>query len=151
MIVGLERKRDCRLKGRAYRGSAQFIQWHNSSMNNTNSTFKNKTVAALFASLGGTFGLHRFYLHGSKGWRPWLYPMFCLTLIPTFTGFIEAIVFALTPDEKWDAQWNPGSDRKNNSGWAVVIIAALTLLIGAGLLMAAMAIGFSAYLGANEL
>jgi TM2 domain-containing membrane protein YozV len=115
------------------------------------SSFKNKTFATLLAALGGTFGLHRFYLRGSTGWRPWLYVMFCFTLIPTYAGFLEAIIFALTPDEKWDAQWNATSGQQNDSGWIVIITAGLTLLFSVGLLMALMAIGLSAYLGANEL
>ena len=63
-------------------------------------TFKNKTIATLLASLGGTLGLHRFYLHGAKRLLPWLYPLFAWTLVPTFIGFIEALRFALTPDDQ---------------------------------------------------
>ena len=112
--------------------------------------FKNKTLATLLASLGGSFGLHRFYLEGPSRLRPWLYPAFCFTLIPAYAGFIEAIVFGLTPDEKWDARWNEASARKNDSGWAVVIVVALTLLIGTGSLMALLAVGAGAFWGAGE-
>ena len=112
--------------------------------------FKNKTLAALLASLLGAFGLHRFYLHGARTWRPWLYPLFSWTLIPTVAGWIEALAFALTPDEKWDARWNAEVDRKNQSGWAVIIIAGLTLAGGAGLLMALLAFASGAYFGAGE-
>jgi TM2 domain-containing membrane protein YozV len=112
--------------------------------------FKNKTLATLFASLGGSIGLHRFYLHGPGKVLPWLYAVFSFTLIPTFAGFIEALVFGLTPDDKWDEQWNAASGRKNHSSWPVVITVALTLLIGAGLMVTLLAVGLGAYWGAGE-
>ena len=112
--------------------------------------FKNKTVATLLASLGGTLGLHRFYLHGTKRLLPWLYPLFAWTLVPTFAGFIEALRFALTPDEKWDANWNAAFARKNRSGWLVVAIAALTLLGSMVLFMTLISFGLGRYFGAGE-
>lgn len=114
------------------------------------SAFKNKTVVTLLAALGGTLGLHRFYLCGAKNWKPWIYVLFCWTLIPTVAGWIEALRFALTPDEQWDERWNAESNRKNHSGWAVIIIAGLTLLGGAGSLMTLLSFGLAAYFGAGE-
>lgn len=112
--------------------------------------FKNKTIATVLASLGGTLGLHRFYLHGARGIVPWLYPAFAWTLIPSFTGFIEALRFALTPDEKWDAHWNADSSAKNHSGWLVIIVAALTLLGGMVLFMTLISFALARYHGAGE-
>lgn len=112
--------------------------------------FKNKTIATLLASLGGTLGLHRFYLHGAKRLLPWLYPLFSWTLIPTFIGFLEAVRFALTPDAKWDAQWNATSSERNRSGWLVIIVAALTLLGSMVLLMTLISFGLGSYYGAGE-
>lgn len=112
--------------------------------------FKNKTVAAVLASLGGTLGLHRFYLLGYRRLLPWLYVGFAWTLIPTFAGFIEALRFALTPDEKWDAKWNAASPEKNHSGWLVVAVAALTLFGGMVLLMTLISFGLGRYFGAGE-
>jgi TM2 domain-containing membrane protein YozV len=89
--------------------------------------FRSKFVATLLAALGGTFGLHRFYLGGPRRALPWLYVAFCWTLVPTFAGFIEALVFALMPDEKWDARWNANAGRTSDSGWPVVLLAVLTL------------------------
>lgn len=124
--------------------------------------FKNKTLAALAAALLGWAGAHRFYLHGSNDWRPWLYPLFTVigmlaalvwlpaitvAVIVLYTAFIEALVIALRPDEKWDARWNAGTGRANDSGWGVVFIAALTLAFGVGLLMTLLAIAFQALLG----
>ncbi len=122
--------------------------------------FKNKTLATLLAALGGSLGLHRFYLHGMSDWRVWAYPIallagmlgallwlpaLILSLAVTFTGFIEALVFALTPDAKWDTRWNGNSGRENDSGWAVIIIAILTLALGTTLLMSLLAIGLQTY------
>ena len=112
--------------------------------------FKNKTIATLLASLGGTFGLHRFYLHGAARIVPWLYPAFAWTLIPTFAGFIEALRFALTPDEKWDRQWNADATIANHSGWLVIIAAALTLLGSMVLLMTLISFALARYHGAGE-
>jgi len=113
-------------------------------------SFKNKTIATLLASLGATLGLHRFYLHGARRLLPWLYPLFAWTLVPTFAGFIEALRFALTPDEKWDAKWNAASSEKNHSGWLVIIIAALTLLGSMVLFMTMISFALGRYYGADE-
>jgi len=126
--------------------------------------FKHPTLAALLAAVSGWLGLHRFYLHGSNDWRPWLYPAvtligmlaslvwlpaLMLSVIVLYTAFIEALVFALMADEKWDARWNAGTGRSNDSGWGVVFIAVLTLAIGVTLLMTLLAISFQMLLGAT--
>ncbi len=113
-------------------------------------SFKNKTIATILASLGGTLGLHRFYLGGARRPLPWLYPLFSWTLVPTFAGFIEALRFALTPDAKWDKQWNADATAANHSGWLVIIVAALTLLGGTVLLMTLISFALARYHGAGE-
>lgn len=112
--------------------------------------FKNKTVATLLASLGGTLGLHRFYLCGYRRLLPWLYVGFAWTLVPTFAGFIEALRFALTPDDRWDAKWNAASPTKNHSGWLVIVVAALTLFGAMVLFMTLISFGLGRYFGAGE-
>ncbi len=112
--------------------------------------FKNKTLATLLAALGGTFGLHRFYLEGGRRVLPWLYVLFCWTLIPTFAGFIEALRFALTPDDRWDARWNAGASRTSDSGWFVILLAVLTLSGGVTLLMTVLSFGIGRYVGSGE-
>jgi len=122
-----------------------------------NNRFKNKTLATLLAVLGGLFGLHRFYLDGNGSWRAWLYPTLTvigmlaapiwipalvLTFGVFFTSLIEGLTFAVTPDERWDARWNAGEERRNDSGWTVIITAVLTLGLGATLLMAVLAFSF---------
>ena len=111
---------------------------------------RNKTLAAFLAAVGGTFGLHRFYLEGRRRLRPWLYVAFCWTLIPTFAGFIEALRFALMPDERWDAQWNTGTGRTSDSGWPAILIAVLTLLGGMTLLMTLLSFAIGRFVGSGE-
>ncbi len=112
--------------------------------------FRSKLVATALAALGGTFGLHRFYLHGARRPIGWLYVLSCWTLIPTFAGFIEALRFALTPDEAWDARWNAGSDRRSASGWTVVLLAVATFSGGAVLLMTLIAFAIGRVVGSGE-
>ncbi len=114
------------------------------------SGFRNKLVATLLAALGGTFGLHRFYLEGRHRWRPWLYPAFAWTLIPTFAGFIEALQFALTPDERWDARWNVGVSRTSDTGWPVILIAVLTFFGAVTLLMTLLSFAIGRIVGSGE-
>jgi len=128
---------------------------------------KSKTVATWLAFVGGALGLHRFYLFGLGDWLGWLHPLPTLVglyglqrvsafgqddqlawlLVPvlgfTLAGtMLQAIVYGLTPDERWDARHNPdrvGSAEASHSGWAVVIGAGLSLMVGATVLMATIA------------
>lgn len=93
---------------------------------------KNKTAAAALAAVGGSMGLHRFYLHGLSDTWAWVFPvpsalgwwgvermralgqddMLSWALIPllglTLTvGCLMAIMYALTPAEQWNARHNP--------------------------------------------
>ncbi len=112
--------------------------------------FRDRTAATALAALGGTLGLHRFYLEGAGGWRPWLYPAFAWTLVPTFAGFVEALAFAVTPDDRWDARWNAGTDRRNRSGALVVVLAVATLLGAATLFFTLVAFAAGRWSGARE-
>ncbi|MCY1251464.1 hypothetical protein D9M72_652300 [compost metagenome] len=58
-----------------------------------------------------------------------------LLLIPATAGFIEALVFALKPDEKFDARYNPLSGRQTVTGWNAVLIAIGVTLFGSGILI----------------
>lgn len=113
-------------------------------------SFRNKTLAALLASVGGTFGLHRFYLEGPRRLLPWLYVASCWTLIPTFAGFIEALRFALMSDEHWDARWNADTGRTSHSRWPAILIAVLTLLGGMTLLMTLLSFTIGRFVGSGE-
>ncbi|MGA2551766.1 MAG: NINE protein [Burkholderiaceae bacterium] len=142
----------------------------------TRTGFKNKTLATVLAALLGTFGAHRFYLNGSKGWLPWVYPayfflVFALALhylaqlhsdlgsdfisflhpallaafLPTAVACGEALYFALTPDAKWDACWNADAGRASHSGAFVIVVAILTLALGATGILSILAITVQAY------
>lgn len=98
---------------------------------------KNKTLATLLAAVLGGLGAHRFYLHGMKDGRAWLYVL--LFPLSIFAGFVAALVIGLTPDEKWDALHNPDSGRQSDSGWLGILIVIATFMISVTLLIAAIA------------
>jgi TM2 domain-containing membrane protein YozV len=127
--------------------------------------YRSKTVAAWLAVLLGPFGAHRFYLHGrGDGWA-WLHPLPTLLglagvlrirnlgqddhigwiLSPLIglmltVAMVAALVYALTPDERWDATMNPGQP-PHATAWAPVFAAIAALLIGGVALMGAVAYG----------
>ena len=130
---------------------------------------RSKTLATWAALLGGSLGLHRFYLYGLRdrwGWlHPWptlvglygvlrmrelgqddrlawvLIPLLGLMLAGTM---LAAIVYGLTPDEKWNARFNPGAPAPA-SGWAALIGVVLALAVGGGVLMATIAFSAQRY------
>lgn len=131
-----------------------------------------KTVATWAAFLGGTFGLHRFYLHGLRdalGWLLWLPTLLGLwglhrvslygqddqlawLLVPvlgfTLAGtMLQGIVYGLTPDVAWHTRHNPqlAADQAPASGWPAIIGVILCLLIGATVLMATIAFSGQRY------
>jgi TM2 domain-containing membrane protein YozV len=93
---------------------------------------KNKTLAALLAALGGSLGLHRFYLYGISDKLAWLPilpsalgwwgvarmrqygqdDMLSWLLLPPLgitlaAGCLAAVIYVLTPADKWNAKHNP--------------------------------------------
>ncbi len=134
---------------------------------------KNKTTAAWLAFLGGPFGLHRFYLFGMWDTLAWVLPiptalglhglervrehgiddMTSWLLIPllgfTIAGCcLNAIVFALMPEEKWNARFNPQAQPHHPSGqthWGTIGASVVSLLIGATALMSSIAFSFQRY------
>jgi uncharacterized membrane protein len=124
---------------------------------------KSKTVATWTALIGGAFGLHRFYLHGRRDPVGWLFPLPTLVglhgvwrmreygqddrlawlLLPLLglvlaVAMLSAIVYGLTPDEKWDVRFNAGG-LSSRSGWGAVLGVVFALMLGAGVLMATIA------------
>ena len=119
---------------------------------------KNKTLAAFFAAVLGGAGIHRFYLRGARNPWGWLHfaglvlsllglavlgrgdPVKTLLVslplaLSILAGALQALVLGLTPDEKWDAAYNPNSGRQTHSAWPLALILVLTLAIGmAGLI-----------------
>jgi hypothetical protein len=127
--------------------------------------YKSKTIATWLAFAAGSLGLHRFYLHGFRDVLGWLHPWPTLAglagvqrvlafgqddhaswlLIPLLglmvaQAMLCAIVYALTPDEAWDARHNPGRPGAATR-WGPVLGAVASLLVGAGVLMATIAFG----------
>ncbi|MDL2337295.1 MAG: hypothetical protein QFE16_05575 [Pseudomonadota bacterium] len=130
--------------------------------------YKSKTLATWIAIIGGSLGLHRFYLYGLRDLPGWLHPLPTLiglygvqrarslgqddhlawVLIPLlgFTiaaAMLAAIVYGLTSDDKWNARFN--ANRPGHSGWAAIIGVMLALLVGAGVLIAAIAFAGQRY------
>lgn len=134
---------------------------------------KSKTVAAWLAFVAGPLGLHRFYLHGLGDWLGWLLPLptalgvyglervqqlgqddpLSWLLIPllgfTIAGCaLRAILYGLTDAEAWNRRYNPGADAQataGRTGWPTIFVIALSLMIGAAVLMASIAYSFQHY------
>lgn len=136
--------------------------------------YKSKTLATWATFLGGPMGLHRFYLHGFGDLWGWLHfgptmlgawglrrvteygqdDQLAWLLIPIL-GFtvaatmLQAILYGLTPDEAWHARFNAGLVSSGrvlpSSGWAAVIGVALSLMVGATVLMSTIAFSGQRY------
>lgn len=124
--------------------------------------FRHKALAALLAAAAGALGAHRIYLGQRLWWLPlavsltmfplligvrnWYQsPAFFVLMVPVIAGFIEALVIALTPDERFDARFNAHAERRNRSGWDAVLVAIAALMVGATILMATIALLFQTY------
>ncbi len=118
-------------------------------------------------------GLHRFYLYGFKDMLAWLLPIptalgfyglervqkfgqddtLSWMLIPllgfTIAGCaMNAIVYGLTPIEKWNAKFNPEADALTPSGrtqWGTIIGIVVALLLGTTVLMSSLVFSFQRY------
>ena len=124
---------------------------------------RSKALATWLAVLVGSVGGHRFYLFGARDGWGWLHPWPTLAglwgvqrmldygqddrlawlLIPLLglmlsAAMLTAIVYGLTPDEKWDSRFNAG-ERVTHSGWPVVLGVIVALMVGAGVLMGTIA------------
>ncbi len=123
---------------------------------------RSKTLATWIALVGGTLGLHRFYLHGARDLLAWLHPLPTLVglygvlrmrhlglddtlswvLVPLLglmlaATMLQAVIYGLTNDEKWNARHSPANPRQ--SGWLAIIGVILALMLGATALMATIA------------
>jgi hypothetical protein len=131
--------------------------------------YKSKTLAAWIALLGGSFGLHRFYLYGMRDRLGWLHPWPTLlglygvqrvlefgqddhlawALIPLLgmmlaATMLMAIIYGLMPDEQWNARYNPQGP-EHHAGWSTVFAVVLALALGATVLMSTIAFGVQRY------
>ena len=134
---------------------------------------KNKTLAVWLALIGGTLGLHRFYLKGLGDWVGWLHPIptalglwgvervltygqddkLSWVLIP-FIGVtlaascLTGIVYALSDREKWNCWVNPGQDPQAPAGetnWLTILALVAALLVGTVAFMGSLAFGIQHY------
>ncbi len=130
---------------------------------------KSKLLTVALAFLLGSLGAHRFYLGGLRDRYGWLHLLATLAGVlgiasmvlhvgapalnwtfavaggaSVISAFLAAIVYGLRPDERWDARFNADGE-PTRSGWPVVILVILSLLIGTGLLMAGLAISFQTF------
>jgi hypothetical protein len=129
------------------------------------SPYRSKTIATWLAVIGGSLGLHRFYLHGFGDRLGWLHALptavgligvqrmrnlgqddrLAWLLIPLLGLMISqsmlcAIVYGLTPDARWDARHNRGHATRT-TGWGPVLGVIAALLVGAAVLMGTVAFG----------
>ena len=122
---------------------------------------RSRAVATWLAVLGGSLGLHRFYLHGARDPWAWLHPVPTLVgaygfirlreiglddvlgsrLVPLLgamvaLGMLAALLIGLAPAERWRQRYG---ERGARTGWATVIGVVLALAVGAGAAMATIA------------
>ncbi len=120
---------------------------------------KNKTLAALLAAVLGAAGIHRLYLRGAHDRLAWLhFALLAATLVllvaapsinlfyrllpailSMIAGFLQALVLGVTPDDKFDAAFNVGSDGRSDSRWPLALLLVATMLVGATVLISTMA------------
>jgi uncharacterized membrane protein len=137
-----------------------------------NSKFRSKlSFCALGLFLPGT-GFNCFYLLGIKSFWAWVqlvgllagilgfsllqvspessaaaWVLLILGFISLEASWLSTIIFGLRADEKWDAEFNAQfhENKKTESGWSVVITVILSLVIGAGIMMTFLAVGFEQF------
>ena len=123
---------------------------------------RSKTIATWLALLGGSLGLHRFYLLGWRDPWAWLHPWPTLVgaygfwrmrtfgvddargsaLVPLLgimlaATMLQAIVYGLTSDERWAARH--GAPRGGAPAWPLVLAVIIALAAGASIAVATIA------------
>jgi hypothetical protein len=134
-----------------------------------------KKYKLLFCALGLFFpgsGLNCFYLQGIKSFWAWTqllaliggvigwgllkdarfisapgWVLLTFGFIALEASWLTTITFGLRPDEKWDAQFNPGiaEQDRSQSGWLVILTVIFSLVLGAGVMMTFLAIAFEQF------
>jgi hypothetical protein len=136
-------------------------------------TGRSRAVATWLGLVGGSLGLHRFYLHGVRDVLAWLHPW------PTLLGaygfwrmrefgvddargsklvlllgamvavaMLQTIVLGLTGDERWSAR-HGAAPAPRTPPWPTYVAVALALAIGAGAAMATIAFAAQQYFEAS--
>jgi hypothetical protein len=129
--------------------------------------YRSKTFTAWLTLLLGAAGVHRWYLHGPRDLWAWFFLLPSLAgaigvmrmrrigmddplgwmLVPLLglslsAAMLCAILYALTPDDKWAERYNPGHNGRRAgaaSGWGAVMAAIVGLLLGGAVLMGTVA------------
>jgi len=101
--------------------------------------------AQLFALIGGIAGwtiLKSANFHSAHGWI-----LITFGFIAIEASWLTTIAFGLRPDEKWDAQFNPGIEehRLTRSGWPVILTVIFSLVFGAAVMMTFLAVSFEQF------
>ena len=129
---------------------------------------RSRAIATWLALLGGSLGLHRFYLHGAADVWGWLHPLPTLvgaygfwrlrelgvddvagSRLVLFLGamlaisMLETIVIGLASDERWSALH--GARRARGPAWPTYVAVGLALAVGAGAAMATIAFAAQQY------
>lgn len=130
---------------------------------------RSKTVATWLAFLTGSLGLHRLYLYGPRDVLAWLHvapaslglygvvrmrelgqdDRLAWVLIPLLGlvlagSMFAAIVYGLTPDDRWNSRFNPGLEAPR-SGWGAIFGVIGALVVGATVLIATIAFSGQRY------
>jgi hypothetical protein len=130
---------------------------------------RSRAVATWLALVGGSLGLHRFYLHGLRDLIGWLHPwptllgayglwrlrefgvddapgskLVLLLGATVAAAMLETIVLGLASDERWSARHGQAPNRRP-PGWPTYAAVAVALAIGAGAAMATIAFAAQQY------
>lgn len=128
-------------------------------------THKNKTISTILGFTLGSVGAHRFYLYGKKDTFAWLHFIslpfsfmlahlyFNLNALVTYSpwmlslliSLLVTMVLGLTPDEKWDAKFNPNSGKTSDTHWPIAFFIIGSGALGAMTLLFIIARAFDLY------
>jgi len=133
---------------------------------------KSKLIFCLLGLFFPGTGLNCFYLQGIKSFWGWTqffalfggfvgwgllkdahfisgpgWVLLTFGFIAIEASWLTTITFGLRPDEKWDAQFNPGiaEHERSQSGWLVILTVIFSLVLGAGVMMTFLAIAFEQF------
>lgn len=97
-------------------------------------------LASLVIGIYGWMTLANQAMQSTIGWVA-----ISLGFISLLASWITTLVYGLRPDDKWDAQFNPNSEKRNQSGWLVIGCVIISLMLGAFVLMSGLAIAFEQF------
>ncbi len=134
---------------------------------------RSKAVATWLALVGGSLGLHRFYLAGARDPWAWLHPWPTLlgaygfwrmrtwgvddargsALVPLLglmlaATMLQAIVYGLTSDERWAARYGARAGSASPA-WPALVAVVIALAAGASIAVATIAFSAQRYFEAR--